>query len=104
MWGNQASVLVGDYLLGQAFRIMVTTGSLAALKVLADAAAVIAEGFLGDLADAADGTDDARGFERHEEDLLVPRFGEVAKTAALRAQQFNQSDLAARDKIVESKV
>ena len=36
-------------------------------------------------------------------DVLV-RFGEVAKTAALRAQQFNQSDLAARDKIVESNI
>ena len=28
IWGNQASVLVGDYLLGQAFRIMVSTGSM----------------------------------------------------------------------------
>jgi octaprenyl-diphosphate synthase len=43
-WGNAASVLVGDYLLGQAFRLMVSTGSLPALKVLSDAAAVIAEG------------------------------------------------------------
>lgn len=52
IWGNQASVLVGDYLLGQAFRIMVTTGSLEALKVLADAAAVIAEGEVMQLAAA----------------------------------------------------
>ena len=36
-------------------------------------------------------------------DVLV-RFGEVAKTAALRAQQLNQSDLATRDKIVESNI
>jgi octaprenyl-diphosphate synthase len=44
IWGNQASVLVGDYLLGQAFRMMVETGSLEALRVLANAAAIIAEG------------------------------------------------------------
>src|SRR5690606_8040709 len=44
MWGNQASVLVGDYLLGQAFRMMVEVGSLEALAVLSDAAAIIAEG------------------------------------------------------------
>jgi octaprenyl-diphosphate synthase len=44
IWGNQASVLVGDYLLGQAFRMMVETGSLETLRVLANAAAVIAEG------------------------------------------------------------
>ena len=44
IWGNQASVLVGDYLLGQAFKMMVETGSLEALRILASAAAVIAEG------------------------------------------------------------
>ncbi len=32
LWGNQASVLVGDFLLGQAFRMMVDVGSLGALK------------------------------------------------------------------------
>ncbi|HEV7415630.1 polyprenyl synthetase family protein [Tianweitania sediminis] len=44
IWGNQASVLVGDYLLGQAFRVMVEVGSLEALDILSNAAAVIAEG------------------------------------------------------------
>ncbi|MGY4472145.1 geranylgeranyl pyrophosphate synthase [Bradyrhizobium sp. LB9.1b] len=31
LWGNEASVLVGDFLLGQAFRMMVEVGSLRAL-------------------------------------------------------------------------
>lgn len=44
VWGNQASVLVGDFLLGQAFLMMVETGHLKALDVLARAAAKIAEG------------------------------------------------------------
>ncbi|WP_156453330.1 polyprenyl synthetase family protein [Pseudovibrio hongkongensis] len=44
LWGNQASVLVGDYLLGQSFKMMVEVGSLEALRILADASAVIAEG------------------------------------------------------------
>jgi len=44
LWGNQASVLVGDFLLGQAFKMMVDVGSLGALRVLSNAAAVIAEG------------------------------------------------------------
>ncbi len=44
LWGNEASVLVGDFLLGQAFKMMVEVGSLGALKILSDAAAVIAEG------------------------------------------------------------
>ena len=44
VWGNQESVLVGDFLLGQAFKMMVDVGSLEALEVLATAAATIAEG------------------------------------------------------------
>jgi octaprenyl-diphosphate synthase len=52
LWGNQASVLVGDYLLGQAFRKMVEVGSMEALRVLSDAAAVIAEGEVMQLAAA----------------------------------------------------
>ena len=52
VWGNQASVLVGDFLLGQAFRMMVDVGSLGALKILSNAAAVIAEGEVMQLAAA----------------------------------------------------
>jgi octaprenyl-diphosphate synthase len=44
VWGNEASVLVGDFLLGQAFKMMVEVGSLRALDILSSAAAVIAEG------------------------------------------------------------
>lgn len=44
LWGNQASVLVGDYLLGQAFKMMVDVGSLEALRILSEASAIIAEG------------------------------------------------------------
>jgi octaprenyl-diphosphate synthase len=54
MWGNQASVLVGDFLLGQAFRMMVDVGSLGALRILSNAAAVIAEGEVMQLAAAKD--------------------------------------------------
>lgn len=44
MWGNQASILVGDFLLGKAFTLMVQAGSMPALNVLSNAASVIAEG------------------------------------------------------------
>jgi octaprenyl-diphosphate synthase len=52
IWGNQASVLVGDFLLGQAFRMLVDVGSLPVLKILSNAAAVIAEGEVMQLAAA----------------------------------------------------
>src|SRR5690606_2169920 len=50
--GSQASVLVGDYLLGQAFRMMVEVGSLKALEIPSTAASIIAEGEVMQLAAA----------------------------------------------------
>ena len=44
IYGNKVSVLVGDYLLGKAFQMMVSDGSLEVLRILSDAAAKIAEG------------------------------------------------------------
>ncbi len=44
VWGNQASVLVGDFLFSRAFQLMVADGSLQVLKILSDASAIIAEG------------------------------------------------------------
>ncbi len=75
LWGNEASVLVGDFLLGQAFKMMVEVGSLQCLDVLSSAAAVIAEGEVMQLSAAKD--------TRTTEDdyLAVIR----AKTAALFA-------------------
>jgi len=54
LWGNQASVLVGDFLLGRAFKLMVETKSLRALEIIADAASIIAEGEVMQLAAAKD--------------------------------------------------
>ena len=73
IWGNQASVLVGDYLLGQAFRMMVEVGSLEALGILSRAASIIAEGEVMQLAAA-------KNLETTEDEYLAV-IG--AKTAAL---------------------
>lgn len=53
-WGNQASVLVGDFLLGQAFMMMVDTGNVEALRVISQAATIIAEGEVLQLAKTRD--------------------------------------------------
>ncbi len=44
VFGNQASVLVGDFLFSRSFQLMVDDGSLKTLRILADASAIIAEG------------------------------------------------------------
>ena len=73
LWGNQASVLVGDFLLGQAFRMMVEVGSLEALRILSDAASIIAEGEVMQLSAA-------QNMETTEDEYLAVIR---AKTAAL---------------------
>ena len=52
VYGNQASVLVGDFLFSRSFQLMVTSGHLRVLDILSNAAAVIAEGEVLQLATA----------------------------------------------------
>ena len=54
LWDNKSSVLVGDYLFARSFQLMVETGSLRVLDILANAAATIAEGEVLQLTAARD--------------------------------------------------
>ena len=44
VWGNKPTILVGDYLFSRAFQLMVETGQMDVLGILASASAIIAEG------------------------------------------------------------
>jgi octaprenyl-diphosphate synthase len=44
LWGNEASVLVGDFLFSKSFSLMVADGDLNVLRVLSNATTIIAEG------------------------------------------------------------
>ncbi|MGV8832340.1 MAG: polyprenyl synthetase family protein [Devosia sp.] len=54
IWGNKASILVGDFLLGQAFMMMVETRDVDSLGVLSSASAVMAEGEVFQLSKTGD--------------------------------------------------
>tara|TARA_R110002095_G_scaffold194254_6_gene172489 strand:- start:23 stop:1066 length:1044 start_codon:yes stop_codon:yes gene_type:complete len=73
LWGNQASVLVGDFLFSRAFQLMVRVGHLETLGVLANASATIAEGEVMQLMD------------NNNLDIVEQRYFDIvkAKTAAL---------------------
>ncbi len=75
IWGNPASVLVGDFLFSRSFELMVEDGSLKVLKILSNASAVIAEGEVNQLTAA------------RRIDLGEDRYLDIinAKTAALFA-------------------
>ncbi|MGH6817872.1 MAG: polyprenyl synthetase family protein, partial [Methylovirgula sp.] len=87
LWGNEATVLVGDYLLGQAFKMMVEVGSLPCLDVLSSAAVVIAEGEVMQLAAAKDtqtSEDDYLAVIRAKTAALFGAASEVGPTLAHR--------------------
>ena len=75
IWGNSASVLVGDFLFSRSFELMVEDGSLKVLRILSNASAVIAEGEVNQLT--------AQRRVETDEDHYLEIIG--AKTAALFA-------------------
>ena len=75
IWGNPASVLVGDFLFSRSFELMVEDGSLKVLRILSGASAVIAEGEVDQLT--------AQRRIATSEDQYLAIIG--AKTAALFA-------------------
>lgn len=73
VFGNSASVLVGDFLYSRAFQMMVSVGNMRVLEVLADATNVIAEGEVLQL------------MNMHDPDLAIDEYLRVirSKTAKL---------------------
>ena len=65
IWGDEVSVLVGDFLFSRAFQLMVGVGSLPLMRIMADATNVIAEGEVLQLA------------SRHDPDTSEERYLEV---------------------------
>ncbi|MDP8913239.1 MAG: polyprenyl synthetase family protein [Pseudomonadota bacterium] len=92
IWGNPASVLVGDFLFSRSFELMVEDGSLKVLRILSRASAIIAEGEVDQLTAQ-------RRIETSEDHYL----GIIsAKTAALFAAACRIAAVVAeRDESVE---
>ncbi len=64
LFGNAASVLVGDFLYSRAFQMMVETGEMRVMQVLADATNVIAEGEVLQLLNCHDADVDVANYMR----------------------------------------
>ncbi len=94
LWGNQASVLVGDYLLGQSFKIMVSVGQLEPLKILSHASAVIAEGEVMQLVTAGNpqsSQDDYMAVVNAKTAALFVAASELGAVVANRPDQERQA-------------
>ena len=77
IWGNQSSILVGDYLLSRCFEMMVEDGDLEILKLLSSTSSKIAQGEVLQLQ------------HKGEADLLEDTYIDIInlKTASLFQQQ-----------------
>lgn len=64
LFGNSASVLVGDFLYSRAFQMMVEVGDMRVMQTLADATNIIAEGEVLQLLNCHDASVDAENYLR----------------------------------------
>ncbi len=85
VFGNAASVLVGDFLYTRAFQMMVAPGDLRILDVLAEATNVIAEGEVWQLMNMHDATLDEAGYLRVIRAKTAKLFEASARLAAILA-------------------
>ena len=92
LWGNQSSVLVGDFLFSRAFQLMVEAGSLKMLGILAEAAARIAEGEVLQLMT----TNDTSTTEDAYLDVIMaktaPLFAAACRVGAVMAQRPREEE------------
>lgn len=78
IWGNPASVLVGDFVYSRAFQLMAKINNACVLQVLADATNIIASGEILQLLNCKDAdTDEARYME-----VINAKTGTLFATAA----------------------
>ncbi|MFH1804316.1 MAG: polyprenyl synthetase family protein [Pseudomonadota bacterium] len=96
LFGNEASVLVGDFLFARAFVLMVKGGSLRVLDILAQASAVIAEGEVLQLSTA----NDTATTEQSYLDVITAKtaalFGAASQIGAVIAGRPHEDEMALR--------
>jgi octaprenyl-diphosphate synthase len=87
VWGNKASVLVGDFLFSRAFQLMVADGSLHVLKILSDASAVIAQGEVHQLLTSNNTATDESAYLQVIEAKTAALFAAACQVGAVVAER-----------------
>jgi octaprenyl-diphosphate synthase len=94
VWGNQASVLVGDFLFSRAFELMVADGSLDVLRILSTASSVIAEGEVHQLVTANDTDTTEQDYTEVIEAKTAKLFAAATEIGAVVANRPEEERLA----------
>ncbi len=97
-WGNKASILVGDFLFSQSFKLMVKSDSMGALHSLSAASAVIAEGEVMQLARLYENTiPTITEYEEIAKAKTAALFGASAEVGAIIANQSERVQNACKE-------
>lgn len=88
LFGNQASVLVGDFLYTRSFQMMVTLNSMKVMNILADATNVISEGEVLQLMNC----NDPDTTEQSYFDVIYGKTARLFEAATQLAAVINNSD------------
>ena len=93
-FGNPASVLVGDFLYSRAFQMMVDSGEMRVMEVLAEATNVIAEGEVLQLMNMHDASLDEAGYLRVIRSKTAKLFEASTRLAAILAKSSIEVETA----------
>ncbi|MBK1716357.1 polyprenyl synthetase family protein [Thiocystis violacea] len=97
VWGNDASVLVGDFLYSRAFEMMVDVGSMRVMEVLAHATNRIAEGEVLQLLNERDPDTDERRYMEVITRKTATLFEAAVRLGAVLAESPPEVEEAARE-------
>ena len=96
-FGNPASVLVGDFLYSRAFQMMLDTGQMRVMEILADATNVIAEGEVLQLMNMHDASLDEAAYLRVIRSKTAKLFEASARLGAVLAHATPEVERACAD-------
>jgi len=97
VWGNQASVLVGDFLFAKSFSIMVGSESLEILKLLSDTTTQLAEGEIRQLLNTCDLDVDEKRYLQVVRDKTAILIAAACQVGGVLAGVDKQHELALRE-------
>ena len=95
LFGNAASVLVGDFLYSRAFQMMVEVGEMRVMRTLADATNTIAEGEVLQLLNCRDASVDAANYMRVIHCKTAKLFEAAMRLGAILGAASNEDEAAA---------
>ena len=97
VWGNQASVLVGDFLFAKSFSVMVDSGSLKILKLFSDTTTQLAEGEILQLLNTCDLEVDEQRYLQVVRDKTAILIAAACQVGGVLVGVDEQHELALRE-------